>query len=156
MKTKTKMKMKTKIKMKAKTKRKKKLKYYREARRRSSRRTGGGGGRGDNASRSTAEKLLPAWLTGFIEEKPFYILRTRIASTRWPQRRAFSGFHGFHRSSPPSSSSSPAPCSARVVGGTKPPEIARVVLWPGGGAILYHWVLSFMGEKRVRIVLAAR
>lgn len=50
----------------------------------------------------------------------------------------------------------PLPCPARVVGGTKPPEIARVVLWPGGGAILYHWVLSFMGENRVRIVLAAR
>lgn len=54
---------------------------------------------GEGAMRQEARrKNSVCWLTGFIEEKPFYILRTRIASTRWPQRRAF--IHGFHRSSP--------------------------------------------------------
>lgn len=81
-----------------------------------------------------------------------YIYCTRIV--RKPQRRALS--LEFHRSLlppsfPPSFISSSLIFSrslpGETVGGTKPPEIARVVLSPVGGAILYR--AEFYGGERV-------
>lgn len=75
---------------------------------------------GGDASRNTVEKLLPAWLTGFIGEKPFYILRTRIASTRCDLKGApWAPSATGSIDPPPSSSSSPAPVPRKSGGRNK-------------------------------------
>lgn len=87
------------------------------------------------------EELPVRWLTGFIEEKPLYISRTHAAEQA--RNRGLKNAPlslEFHRIHPP------PPPSARVVRGTKPPEIAGVVL-RRAGAILYQPGSLRGGEK---------
>lgn len=112
----------------------------------------------DRATRWTervTKRSLPAQLIDFIGKKLFFIFHVRAAGI---SKRVFSNLES-HQSSPFFSSSSSSSSSfflsssssslvacLQVVGGTKLPEIARVVLWSADGAILYwmHWV--FKGE----------